>query len=66
MKKVFGDQVLQEKLYLVDLKLKPIENKGILIESEVWVRFVWASCQSSEFAKLDTASSLIKIYHGNS
>ena len=43
-----------------------MENKGILIENEVWVRFVWASCQSSEFAKLDTASSLIKMYHGNS
>ena len=31
MKEVFGDQVLQEKLDLVDVKLKPIENKGILI-----------------------------------
>ena len=54
MKKVSGNQVLQEKLDLIDVKLKPIENKGILIENGVWVRFIWASCQSLEFAKLTT------------
>ena len=46
MMKVFSNQFLQEKLDLVDVKLKRIENKGILIESEVWIRFIWASCQS--------------------
>ena len=46
MIKVFSNQFLQEKLDLVDVKLKLIENKGILIESEVWIRFIWASCQS--------------------
>ena len=66
MKKVFGNQVLQEKLDLVDVKLKPIENKGILIENGVCVRFIWASCQSLEFAKLNTGLSSIKMYHGGS
>ena len=66
MKKVFGNQVLQEKLDLVDVKLKPIENKGILIENGVWVRFIWASCQSLEFVKLSTGLSSIKMYHGDS
>ena len=46
MMKVFSNQFLQEKLDLVDVKLKRIENKGILIKSEVWIRFIWASCQS--------------------
>ena len=46
MMKVFSNQFLQGKLDLVDVKLKRIENKGILIESEVWIRFIWASCQS--------------------
>ena len=36
MKKVSGNQVLQEKLDLVDVKLKPIENKGILIEKRTF------------------------------
>ena len=66
MKKIFGNHVLQEKLDLVDVKLKPIENKGILIENGVWVRFIWASCKSLEFAKLTTGLSSIKMYHGGS
>ena len=66
MKKVFDNQVLEEKLDLVDVKLKPIENKGILMENEVWVRFIWASCQISEFIKLNTGLSFIKMYHGDS
>ena len=68
MMKVFSNQFLQEKLDLVDVKLKRIENKGILIESEVWIRFIWASCQSffyqvdKELFKLYTDFSLIKGY----
>ena len=40
MMKVLNNQVLQEKLDLVDLKLNRIENRGILIENEIWVRFM--------------------------
>ena len=66
MKKVFGNQILQEKIDLVDVKLKPTENKGILIENGVWVRFIWVSCQSLEFAKLNTGLASTKMYHGGS
>ena len=38
--KVLNNQVLEEKLDLVDLKLNRIENRGILIENEIWVRFM--------------------------
>lgn len=38
--KVRNNQVLQEKLDLVDLKLNRIENRGILLENEIWVRFM--------------------------
>ena len=40
MMKVLNNQVLQEKLDLVDLKLNRIENRGILVENEIWVRFM--------------------------
>ena len=40
MMKVLNNQVLQEKLDLVDLKLNRIENRGILIENEIWVGFM--------------------------
>ena len=40
MMKVLNNQVLQEKLDLVDLKLNRIENRGILLENEIWVRFM--------------------------
>ena len=40
MMKVLNNQVLEEKLDLVDLKLNRIENRGILIENEIWVRFM--------------------------
>ena len=40
MIKVLNNQVLQEKLNIVDVKLKRIENKGILIENEIRVRFM--------------------------
>ena len=66
MMKLLNNQVLQEKLDLVDLKLNRIENRGILIENEIWVRFMWVRCQSSEFVKLCTNFSFIKMYHGDS
>ena len=65
MMKVFSNQFLQEKLDLVDVKLKRIENKGILIESEVWIRFIWAIKfyqVDKKLFKLYTDFSLIKGY----
>ena len=59
--KVFGNPIFQEKLDLIDLNLKCTENKKILIESKVWVSFIWASCKSSEFVKLYTDMSFLKI-----
>ena len=59
--KVFGNPIFQEKLDLIDLNLKCTENKEILIESKVWVSFIWASCKSSEFFKLYTDMSFLKI-----
>ena len=59
--KVFGNPIFQEKLDLIDLNLKCTENKEILIESKVWVSFIWASCKSSEFVKLYTDMSFLKI-----
>ena len=59
--KVFGNQIFQEKLYLIDIYLKCTESKEILIENKVWVSFIWARCQSSEFVKLYTDMSFIKI-----
>ena len=38
--KVFGNQIFQVKLNVIDVNLKCIENKGILIESKVWVSFI--------------------------
>ena len=32
-----------------------------MIENKVWVSFIWASCQSSEFVKLYTDMSFLKI-----
>ena len=40
MMKVFGNQIFQEKLNLIDVNLKFTGNKGILIESKVWVSFI--------------------------
>ena len=59
--KVFGNSIFQEKLDLIDVNLKCTENKEILIENKVWVSFIWASCQSSEFVKLYTVISFLKI-----
>ena len=59
--KVVGNHIFQEKLNLIDVNLKCTENKEILIENKVWVSFIWASCQSSEFVKLYTDTSFIKI-----
>ena len=59
--KVFGNPIFQEKLDLIDVNLKCTENKEILIENKVWVSFIWASCQSSEFVKLYTDISFLKI-----
>ena len=59
--KVFGNQIFQEKLDLIDINLNCTENKEILIENKVWVCFIWATCQSSGFVKLYTDMSFIKI-----
>ena len=59
--KVVGNHIFQEKLNLIDVNLKCTENKEILIENKVWVSFIWASCQSSEFVKLYTDTSFITI-----
>ena len=59
--KVFGNRIFQGKLDLVDVNLKCTENKEILIENKVWVSFIWASFQSSEFVKLYTDMSFLKI-----
>ena len=59
--KVFGNPIFQEKSDLIDLNLKCTKNKEILIENKVWVSFIWASCQSSEFVKHYTDMSFLKI-----
>ena len=59
--KVFGNQIFHKKLNLIDVDLKCTENKEILIENKVWVSFIWASCQSSEFVKHYSDMSFLKI-----
>ena len=59
--KVFGNQIFQEKLYLIDIYLKCTESKEILIENKVLVSCIWVRCQSSKFVKLYTDMSFIKI-----
>ena len=38
--KVFGNQIFQKKLNLINVDLKCTENKEILIENKVWVSFI--------------------------
>ena len=59
--KVFANPIFQEKLDLIDVNLQCTKNKEILIENKVQVRFIWTSFQSSEFVKLYTDLSFLKV-----